>query len=279
MQVKKGVISNWIGVLAAASGIMAPSALAVGWCPSASDFTISCHSCSRELTCNVRNISLYITGHNVRLDGRGYSISNSPGPGIKVSGPESNLSNINIYDAGQGTSTTEGHGIFYTPFSAGGAVSKVYSAYIYHSKTHGIYNTSKGALEVHNSHLVDNGGSGFLGAGTDIWNDVYNTSSTANDAHGFTLLTGWSYAKGSSFNQNAAYGMYAYGALEGLQINRNYFYSNHRGLFLSGVRAPEVTYNSGSNNVAIDCYDANSSTGTHHWNNWGTYYGPNCKKD
>lgn len=91
-----------IGILAAASGILAPSAFAVGWCPNSWDYIITCDYCSRELTCDVSNTTIWINGTGVTLDGQGHTISYSPDTGVKVFKGNAAIRNVNILNAGPG---------------------------------------------------------------------------------------------------------------------------------------------------------------------------------
>ena len=66
MQKKSFGYSSLIGILAAASGILAPRAFAVGWCPSASDYNITCSNCSPTSSAYfyVKNVNVYGSKHH-----------------------------------------------------------------------------------------------------------------------------------------------------------------------------------------------------------------------
>src|SRR6187402_1639120 len=91
---------SWNGLLTVAAGLLAQQGHASNWCPTSTNYQITCSNCSRELTCDVNGITIEILGNNVTLDGKGYSINNAPGNGVTVwnnnGGAESTVKNLYI---------------------------------------------------------------------------------------------------------------------------------------------------------------------------------------
>lgn len=267
--------SSWIGILAAASGMLAPRAFAVAWCPDVRDYVISCNNCSREITCDVSHASIWIYGSGVTLDGQGHTFDDAPGPGVRVYYPGATIKNLNITNAGQGYSVSDGHGIHFIG-SGSGAWSYVDNVYIYHSTGHGIYNVGGSSVQVQNSSINSNGGSGVVAGGASgVYTDIYSTGAQLNTASGYVTVTPYSYIIGNWFYTNGSYGSYA-ASLPGLLIQNNQYYSNYRGLVLVSTTSPTVQNNSGGSNYANDCFDYGSTSGTHSGNTWGTASGTNC---
>lgn len=268
--------SSWIGVLAVATGILAPRAFAYPWCPNVRDYVVTCSGCTVDLICNVQNTSIWIYGDGVTFNGHNYSLSNAPGPGIKVYGTGAHINDVNVLEAGQGSSTTEGHGLYFnSPYRSGS--SFLNNVYVYHSKAHGVYNASGSSVQLQNCSINGNGGSGVVAGGAEgAYTDIYSTGAQLNNASGYVTVTPYSYIIGNWFYTNGSYGSYA-ANLPGLLIQNNQYYSNYRGLVLVSTTAPQVQNNSGGSNYAYDCFDYGSSNGIHSGNSWSTAYGPNCR--
>lgn len=275
MKEKKNNLAGRMALLAAASGILAPSVLAAGWCPTVRDYNITCNYCAVELTCNVDNVSIWITGSNVTFDGRGYSITNSPEQGIRVGGAAATIKNVYISGAGVATGSTYGHGIhFVYPTTSPFTVSNVENVNITESRHIGIYNQSGSAVSIRRSTIYRNGSHGVYGAGN-RYTDFYNSQSNTNTGTGMVTNVNSSYAYDNGFSGNTQYGQIATG-VSGLILRRNNYTSNYRGLVLSNTKAPNLLNNSGGWNTVNDCFDVGSTNGSHSGNVWQLASGTNC---
>jgi hypothetical protein len=78
---------------------MAATVNADNWCPTSTDYTISCSNCTKTLTCGRYYGPILITGSNVTLDGNGYGVYFSSGNGVKVTGANASISNLTVWES------------------------------------------------------------------------------------------------------------------------------------------------------------------------------------
>lgn len=276
MKKKMVGFSSLMGVLTAACGILAPRAHALGWCPTASDYMITCSGCTRELICDPSNVSIFISGSDVTLNGMGHTLWYPPNAGIKVFKPGAIIKSITIRNAGGSVpewAAAEGSGI-YIIGSTLGTRAQVENVIVDRSRGHGLWNASVNSVKITDGHFSNNGLHGVYGAGSK-YTELWQSSATGNTNHGYVTTASGSWVINSILERNKTYGMYSNG-LSDLIIQGNRFSYNHRGLFLANAIAPRVYNNYGIGNTAIDCYDSGSTNGNPSGNTWASNYGINC---
>jgi len=262
------------GVLAATAGLLALDAHASNWCPTSTDYQITCSNCSRELTCDTYGISIEILGNNVTLEGQGYSIYNAPYNGITVSpssgAADATIKHLNIYDAG-------GTGIV---FSGGVSSNWAYveKVFVSGSAGDGIQNGSWSPLEIDSSWTYDNayGVSGSYASST-AYTDFLHSSSQGNSFGGYySGSSAGSWIRNSYFWNNGSIGLdisYA----QNLWVDNNGFSSSTgTGLSVTYGDGTSITNNSGNGNSNYDCIVTNSSGTSASGNSWNSYSGSGC---
>jgi hypothetical protein len=260
--------------LAAVAGLLAPQAHATSWCPSSTDYTITCTNCSRELTCDVYNTSIEIYGSNVTLDGQGHTIYYSPGPGITAYNSPATIQNVDVYYAGSGQSQSQ-PGILFTKQDAPyQLLSYVQYCEVYSATGDGIVNQSNGPVEISGSYTTWGGNIGVLADGSSgAYTDFLHSITWGNYGSGYYTEKPNSYIIGSTLSSNAT-GLFA--NADWLKIDSNGFEDNTYGLLMAGGNHDQVTNNSGSTNSSVDCYDNGVTNLTHYSNSWANWSGSGC---
>ena len=262
---------SWSGFLTVAAGLLAQQGHASNWCPTSTDYQITCSNCSRELTCDVLGISIEILGNNVTLDGQGHYIDYAPYNAVTVwnsnGGAESTVKNLSIWEPG-------GAGV---EFSGGvssnfGYVENVYTS---GSTGAGFHHGSWNPLEISGSWTYYNG-YGVIGsyASNSAYTDFLSSSAQGNSEGYFPASSPGSWVRDSYFWNNDI-GVNAYYATSVLVDNNSFSSSSGTGLSVSNSTNIGVTNNSGSGNSVYDCVADPADTYAY-GNSWGSYSGAGC---
>lgn len=257
----------------AAGGFLVQPSLASNWCPTSTDYQITCSNCSRELTCDLNGIGIEILGENVTLDGQSHSITDAPYDAVLVanySGGSANatVKNLYIYDP-------EETGVRYYTGSDSwnvGHVDNVYSSGAYFSAfDHQTYSP----LEIKNSwaYYSLNGVTGS----TYRYTDFISSSAAGNSYDGYRGRAPVSYVRYSYFWYNYGGSGADISYATSNWVDNNTFSSNNgTGLNVYSADYTSITNNSGSLSVGYDCVVASSASTSASGNNWGTYSGTGC---
>jgi hypothetical protein len=263
---------SWSGILTVAAGLLAQQGHASNWCPTSTDYQITCSNCSRELTCDVNGISIEILGNNVTLDGQGYSISNAPDRGVLVwsssGAADATVKNLSIWDPAW-------NGIEFS----GGVSSNwgyVNNVYVSGSPVGGIDHPSWNPIEISDSYSYYNQ-DGVIGsyASSAAYTDLLRTSVQGNSYDGYySGGSNSSWVRDNYFwynggaSVNVSYAQY-------LWVDGNSLTTSGTGLNIYSSDGTTITDNYGGANTTYDCVHDGSSTSAS-GNTWGTYSGSGC---
>jgi hypothetical protein len=260
--------SAWGGALAAAAFFMAPEAHATPWCPTASDHAIYCSNCSRELTCDVFNLTINIIGNGVILDGKDHW-STYANYGVESRGYGNTIRNLRIGNSFD-------YSIYLDNQTNTGLTTGIDNVYITGSSSYGIANNSVDPVAITNSTVTSSSYTNVNSWSTRS-TDFRSSYSNHSNSSGYFGSGGGSWINASTFAYNGSYGLVATDSKNWL-ITGNTFASNSwRGLQLIDVSG-SVQRNYGSGNTNIDCNESHTVpvSISHYGNSWGTHYGAGC---
>jgi parallel beta-helix repeat protein len=259
------------GTIAAAAFFLASNAYAVGWCPTSTDYKITCNQCSRELTCDVNGVSMiWIVGSGVTLDGKSHYI-NYPSTGIYVTGSYETIRYVNI-------ESPSNEGIFMASSSADGSNSFLDHIYVHAAGTYGIRSGSSNSTTINASSVLNSAINGVATNGLG-YTDIRNTIVQSSGSIGAYYLSGNNpFIYNNQFVNNGYAGLYLQN-LSGAVISTNVISGNYDGLDLeTGVTNASLKSNWGRYDAGTDCTDGTAGGVTYHsGNTWGTTWGgPGC---
>jgi hypothetical protein len=254
----------------ALAGVSASRTYATNWCPTPSDYVVSCNNCTREITCVSNNTSILISGTNVTIDGQGLSMGNSPSTGITVTKPGAVIKNYEVYQP-------HGNGIHFKSNVAGGQnyTFKLENVEVWLATGDGVVNESNSPLQITGGTMAYNTGSGIVskGLGSASYTSLESNLSMNNGYAGFHDVVGNNWANNSSMNGNR-YGVISYGSGVDFYNNNVSGNTSHGMYVISG--SGYLLSNTGNGNGGYDCKDISSGGLLHSGNSWGTWTGSSC---
>lgn len=262
MEMKKK--SVWTALITL--GAFAATVNADNWCPTSTNFTITCSNCTKTLTCDYAG-GIKITGSNVVLDGNGKALSGSSTHGIEVAGNGAYISNVEIL-------WPVGHGIYYT--NSGGTWTGVSNVDVYGADGDGLRTGVSHNMTISGSSFIESLGSGiFSDPNGSNYTDVNYSAMSQNMDDGLYSI--------QAYYQWHAYNAYADNDAEGAResqgekgIYRNSAFDNNgdHGLVLdqlAGLEPLEIKDNTGYSNTNYDCYVSSVNGLVVSNNDWGTH--------
>jgi hypothetical protein len=262
----------WSGIIGAAGGFLVPLSHATGWCPTSTDYQITCSNCSRQLTCDLNGIGIEIHGVNDTLDGQNHSISNAPYDGILVANysgaSNAIIQNLNIYDPAES-------GIRYYAGSSSydwGYVDNVYVSGAYFSA---MENQTYNPLQISNSWAY-NSQNGVV-ASPNQYTDFLTSSAQGNSSDGYLAGGhGGSFIWGDYFWNNGGSGANVSGSPNTWVDGTTFSSNNGTGLTVYSSDGTYITNSTGNLSVGYDCVVSNSNYTYASGNSWGSYSGLGC---
>jgi len=238
------------GAVAAAALLLAPQAQATPWCPAINGNAIVCSNCSRELTCDVNGMGLWLEGNNITLDGKGFTVWYSPHSAVEVNGIGTRIKNLNIYGAGES-------GIRFNSTVSSGTTSYIDQVYIASVGWEGITKPIPQPLEITNSQIYYPGGDGVYGVGIRV-TSMLNTIIYAAGRGGYSAFGNGSRVIGNSISHSAEHGIVSYNTRNLLIENNTVDNNQAYGMYLSDAGGT-FRNNNGSNNWITDCFEAHGA--------------------
>ncbi len=260
------------GVVVASGFFRAKGAHASGWCPTATDYQITCSSCSRELTCDVNNLGIDILGNGVTLDGKNYWINYAPYNAVNVQGYATTIKNLNTYEPYYAS-------IQFNSSSTSGVAYVVDHVHLHAGigGEYGVFNQSGDEVAISNSDIDNATQAGVLSNTSKPTDFTYSYAAYNLDGWWASLSGNNSMIINSSLLANNNIGIFA-NNVTGLVISGNTINDNGGvGLSMNNVGG-SVKNNHGVRSGSWDCYESHSGTLniSHSGNSWGAYSGAGC---
>jgi hypothetical protein len=231
-----------------------PTHKADAYCPSTDGTNISCSGCTMDLTCNYSG-GITISNDFVTLNGHGYTLSNSSGIGVNVTGVGATINDLIVTGAGS-------HGIKFD--DGDGEWSTISNVYVEYSGAHGIYNEENNLIVSYGDfeHNANSGLRSEDNTGLD-YTDVDNTYMIDNTDGYYAWGQYFSFHRYNYYLANDSKGAYDLSGTGGSFENSYFAYNGSNGLHVdshnSSTYPLNITDNQGYENGSADCKESGTS--------------------